>query len=461
MEAWAKTNKEVFSSAFSLLSNAKLAAEAGDAFLAKKSQREAMAAPGRYADYRHGLPEKTSLIYLPWHQALLCQIKQAQHRSGRYAVLVSGMDDDIAGPDFSLGPDFREIRYQGINLWGVSAYSICTAAEKCPTDINAEEDKEHIGSFFRRAARLIIIYNRYLDFYDPDGILTTQGYILHSAVLNALAAQRGVKTVTLENTLVRDRLVWDDFTGIAVNSDLPRRFFLRYGDLINDKEACEFADAYLSSLKAMKQQEHITPQQHLPEGEDPRPYLLYLGQVYSDASVLFGIRGFKDQVEVMERTCRWAAENGYRTIIKLHPKEDGGITPLGTPYNRLTYRKIATNKALTDLVEHGHLLIDADNRYDTYRLIQEAAACVTVTSQAGLEAAMLGKPVLLCGRAYFGGLGFTREADGPSQLLATLPELLGPDGQETRQNVAKKFFTVFMKKYTKPTNADAISGLLP
>ena len=78
-------------------------------------------------------------------------------------------------------------------------------------------------------------------------------------------------------------------------------------------------------------------------------------------------------------------------------------------------RKIAALDAHTVCAPLTRLgaAIDADNMYDMYDLMAGCSAAVTINSQSGLEAAIRGKPVVVCGEAFYGGLGFTCEAQVP------------------------------------------------
>ena len=63
------------------------------------------------------------------------------------------------------------------------------------------------------------------------------------------------------------------------------------------------------------------------------------------------------------------------------------------------------------------------NGNDTQTLIEDADAVITVNSTVGLEAILLGKPVLVLGRAFYAIPGLTLSAEGPEELAEALHRL--------------------------------------
>lgn len=68
----------------------------------------------------------------------------------------------------------------------------------------------------------------------------------------------------------------------------------------------------------------------------------------------------------------------------------------------------------------------------THALIAEARAVAVISSTAGLEALMHGKPVLTMGRPFYSGFGVTRDLDGPSNIREEIPALLQDEPDRER-----------------------------
>ncbi len=145
--------------------------------------------------------------------------------------------------------------------------------------------------------------------------------------------------------------------------------------------------------------------------------------------------------------------------MKLHPKEQSGLNTVdGRPYDRLTYRKIQQDASLLAQLDAIGATIDSDNLLDTYDLIDRCAVAVTVNSQAGLEAAIRGKPVVVCGDAFFAGLDFTWDAPHPAFLAPALAGACGSTSPQT--DVAREFAYIFFEKYCCPKTAATLLQLI-
>lgn len=280
----------------------------------------------------------------------------------------------------------------------------------------------------------------------PHRIVYFQGYYLEAAVLRALAIEYGIPLLAWENSFLNDRLIWETVSGITVNRNLAQNYAWRCGATSNVQDSVEFSVQTMQAIKKRKSGEHQSPATAVSLGEKG-PVLLYIGQVYTDSSVLFGRTGFETPECLIERILDYCEKNGYRLIAKLHPKENGGANPLGREYDQLTWRKIQNSPHLSDAFSDGSdHVCDFENTLDTYSLISGADLVVTINSQAGLEAAVMGKPVVICGRAFYDQAGFTQDGGNPSDLERALANAIENWSDEKHQ-LACSFFHVFTEHY--------------
>ena len=173
---------------------------------------------------------------------------------------------------------------------------------------------------------------------------------------------------------------------------------------------------YIDGIKNLKMEEHITPSNKFLQ-KSGRKTILYIGQVYSDSSVLFGIWNFKNPVEIIKVLVDYCINNDFQLIVKPHPKEKDLVDVLGNKYDKLTFRMINKDKELAEKITKYGVVVDSENEYDTYSLIDYSDLCITINSQAGLKALIKNKDVILCGIASYGGLGFSYEAHNKDMLL--------------------------------------------
>ncbi len=307
-------------------------------------------------------------------------------------------------------------------------------------------------------------YEALLQRHQPQTVVYNQGRVLHAAVLRHLAVKNGLRALALENTMDRDRLLWDDVSGSTVIHNLGRSWFERLAGLLDDGRCRAHAEEYLAGIGARKSDEHSSPAAVCNDPAASGRFVLFLGQVYTDSSVVFGLSGFRNPIEVIRATTDACARSGTPVIAKLHPKEASGTNPLGMPYARLTARRIEQDPVLAAHLESGRLVVDADNLWDTHDLIARSAACATINSQAGLEAAILGRPVVVAGSAFYGGLGFTSDCTGPAEVSASIECLLSSPSPSSERSSARlqaqRFFYAYLQGYCVPRNEQAVAELI-
>ena len=80
----------------------------------------------------------------------------------------------------------------------------------------------------------------------------------------------------------------------------------------------------------------------------------------------------------------------------------------------------------------------------SYALIEQADAVLVHASTIGLEAALLGKPVLVSADVHYRGKGFTRDVEGPEHLVTLLDSArtlrLTPEEHDLAITYAHLFF---------------------
>lgn len=375
-------------------------------------------------------------------------------------------------PTVSLSFDvdtFRTFRYRGVPLYEACLFDVCVTSCTTPARLDPA-DPAHwrtIVEHMRCAAAIARSASQALDTVRPDAIVIPQGHITMGAVYRYLAVLRGIRVIAIENSFNDARLVWDDVAGIAVNKIPARNYYWRWLDLVDGDEAAASVHAYLSSVKAGKRDDHRSPPTQWPGTATPGRTVLYLANVLTDSSVLFNSR-VGSQVEAIKATARWALEHECTFVLKIHPRERPGspmmrrhFPPAEFSYEGLTIRALQEDRSFWDLVSAtDRCVIDADNRFDTYGLIRQSDVCVTVCSQAGLEALMMGKETVVLGDAYYGGLGFTHDVHALDQVGPALRTALSPSGRRVDAEKVAKFFYIFDRMYCVEKSTDGVASLI-
>lgn len=347
--------------------------------------------------------------------------------------------------------DWEETR-AGIALRDVCLYDICVRSDISVAALEAGDPARHAATSFALARPLVDEIARLLDAYRPARVVYPQGHVLPAAILRRLAEARGIPCLAIENCFRSDRFVWDDRTGTTLASPIPRMLHAARPD--RPGAEVHFA-AYRRRIAELKSAEHRNAgAADLPRAGGRR--ILLIGQVATDSSVLFHLgAGFRDQMAVFDTVLAHAAATpGDTVLVKTHPKEAGGLSPAFTRYSTERYVRFAERVAAAGCAGRVHL--DTTGAIDILEAIDWADLCVTINSQAGLEAAAAGRPLLLCGAASYDHLASVTRTTTPAALAAALA---GPTPPAAPQE-ARAFFECFCEDYARPRSIAALARLV-
>lgn len=334
-------------------------------------------------------------------------------------------------------------------------YAVCVESESVAVDVEAMFPV--ITAVWRtKLAKMYAITKTHFQTHTPDLVVLVQGHEPTNAVARAVAIELGVPLLALENTALSGRMLWDDVSGVTTNRNLAKNYYWKYKHSISPDTLKAFDRDVVQILRMHKLSDHVAPKKSLDIPDD-KPIALFLGQVFTDSSLVFGLLGWDSPLDILAKLASWCRDNEYRLVIKLHPKEASGIDPIKQQaYNRLTYRKINNDASLCELLHADDVLIDADNIYDTYALIESCSFAVTVNSQSGLEATLLGKAVVVCGDSFYSGLGFTLDAAVPKLFEHQLDQAR----EAEHKSGALEFAYIFFEHYCRPKTMESLVKLI-
>ncbi len=364
---------------------------------------------------------------------------------------------------------YRSMTRHGVPLFDACLLDVCVACGVTLDRLDPSNPAHWsvIVDHMQCAAALADAAHGALDDARPDAVVIPLGYTTIASVYRYLAVLRGIRVLALENSFNNARLVWDDLAGIAVNRIPARNYYWRWSDLVGVDVAAAHVRAYLSSVKADKRDDHRSPQTPWTGAAVPGRIVLYLANVLTDSSVLFNSR-VGSQVNAIKAAARWALDHDCTFVLKIHPRERPGSPVLQRPlppavysYEGQTVQALREDAAFwTRLTSSDRCVIDMDNRFDTYGLIRRSDVCVTVCSQSGLEALMMGKEAVLLGDAYYGGLGFTHDVHQIDQLGPALHAALSPAGRRADPVKVAKFFYIFDQVYCAEKSTGGVADLI-
>ncbi|MEA3210611.1 MAG: hypothetical protein QOE70_3668 [Chthoniobacter sp.] len=137
----------------------------------------------------------------------------------------------------------------------------------------------------------------------------------------------------------------------------------------------------------------------------------------SDSAALARQRVFGSVTDWLTQLLEWAADRGdVRVAVRQHPCERIPEYRGTDDWNRILGPLLARSDKLR--------FIAAEDPVNTYDLIANAAVVLPYTSRVGIEAGMLGKPVILATHCYYDAFGFVQNAASAEDYFALIAQAL-------------------------------------
>lgn len=345
--------------------------------------------------------------------------------------------------------NYKDLSYDGLNLWGICKASIICKLQTFKIDPSDPTHWKEITSIYGEAARGVDSLKKLFNKLKPDTVFIFQGGFFDSRCVVEVARRFGIKVVGVESSMMGKLLVFDDLSGQIINRHSLARMGSDIMEAVNvtDLERKEVFKLWQSKLAektddhrtgGIDSEEEIRSDFGIPENHK---IVLLLAQVMTDTSIVLDSTIYEDPIDMIEDAARHVKDMQNTTLlIRLHPKEFKGISPVNIPYDRLTYKNLKAR----GIDKLNNVKIIEDTKYNTYTMMKMADAGITINSQAGLEMCLLGKPVMVCGRAFYGGKGFTvdlghRAAFGPT-LDFLIEEVMTPEDHKLALNFLYHFY---------------------
>lgn len=339
-------------------------------------------------------------------------------------------------------------------------YPFCVESECSQFDIEAQRrlSPQRYDAWLHLAQGVLGRVRLALLKIKPVGILYLQGYFVDTYIAREVAMRDNLKCIALECTAYSRKIIAETESGIAVNRTSAGECFRRHKNLVPEKVVADWFVKFREIYFEAKKPEHCSGVSRLPRHGKPRVF--FIGQCYTDSSLLFDEEsvGWGDTAAIIDRLLSLCDQKGWELVVKLHPKEHGGFNPLLRPYNDLTYRVLLSRRPQIDkdFAAGGHTL-DRENVFDTRDLITSADVVVTINSQGGLEALMLGRPVVLCGHAFYSSLISVLTVTQPIDMGGVLSDLISNGRSVVSEKEIKCFLYIYYEIFCVEKNPRALA----
>ncbi len=275
------------------------------------------------------------------------------------------------------------------------------------------------------ALRSIILEHR------PRYAVVFGDYRVEAQLTWLLCRSLGIRVLALEGCFLRDRFIIEELTGRCGNRNSYTWMWNAWKDSCLSAGERERLYSAVGSDNVGLSHDGKIRQPDPISGVSARAQLnipsdchvaLVIGQVAYDSVIAEDLMAFDGSLAFYAATVEaFSNLHDWYVVVRCHPKEANEASG------------DATAKALRQTrFSHDRVRIVSGEEMNTYSLMDLARFGVTINSQAGLEMLLKGKPMLLSGKSFYGGQGFTLDLGHPCQLDASIAQLA--DGGEGTMN---------------------------
>ena len=292
---------------------------------------------------------------------------------------------------------------------------------------------------------------RLLEESRPETVLVPNGLVTELGIFYQVARHLELMTVTYEFNDQREQ-IWLSQNEIVMRQNTDSLWAAKGKTPLTESEREQIAGLEDARTSAKKYGKGTRFWQDVASvggetlradlGLDERPIVLLATNVLGDSLTLGRNIFTASMAEWIEKTVQYfAGRPDVQLVVRIHPGERlmKGPSMLGV-----------IERAVPNRPEHLHV-IRADEKINTYDLMEIAGLGLAYTTTVGMEMAMRNVPVILAGQTHYRGRGFTYEPATYEEyfglldtLLADLPAQRLKQAQvEAAWNYAYRFFFDF------------------
>lgn len=305
--------------------------------------------------------------------------------------------------------------------------------------------------FLAMALTLEQIISKALDELKPDVLFTLNGSFIDSGLFVALARKRGIRVITFEAGFMLNTIM------LGINEpiiEFPMKKYLpqEYDTYTLTPDQNKQLDEYLHTRSLGKDCifdywgnptfDYAQIRRELGLSENAQPDILFTNLLW-DSTTITSDKAFSSQQEWIFSTIRYYSSHPERVLLlRIHPAE---LVPVSLESTIKMAEVIATE---FPSLPNNIIIIPPTSTISSYPLTEMSNLTLVYASTAGLEAATMGKNVIVAGETHYRGMKFTYDVHNPQEYVAMLDgKALNVDKESIRsrsRRYAYFFFFGFM-----------------
>ncbi len=400
-----------------------------------------------------GMGNQVTMMYLPYSRYKLPLNAFDRRRNNIYTREVLAPTENIFKSismlDVRLTAELPDELEQTVRQLAVLDLQYTHESEDVDLDSDLYAMRLERNRFAARAALSWLQANR------PDVVVIPNGTILELGVVYRVARYLDLPIVTYEFNDQREQM-W-----IALDDEIMHQntdpIWQEYGDVpLTDvqRQRIGTMEAARKGARSYGQSDRLW--QNVPTqgsgkmrtalGLDSRPFILLATNVLGDSLTLDRNIFAESMAEWITRTLLYFSKReDAQLIVRIHP---------GERYLRGKSMVDVVKETLPELPEHIHLVGPLED-INTYDLMELTSLGLVYTTTTGLEMAMEGIPVMVCGSTHYRKRGFTIDPQTWDEYFAALDQILAspaahrlPQAQiERAWNYAYRFFFQYPRPF--------------
>lgn len=298
-------------------------------------------------------------------------------------------------PNVSLG-ELREFSFKGHRLGKLALPGLQWAMRK--TDLEGSVAIRNLyKQYLRSAAFLALRFDEIFERLNPQALVVFNGIFYPEAVAREVAIRRGIRVITHEVGLRPYSAFFSHEHATFREVKIPDEFELSPSE---NQKLDEYLGSRFSGRFSMAGVEFWPEMQSLPEwlGDmiaEFKTVVVVFTNVIFDTSQIHANTVFEDMFAWLE---------GLRDVIQQHPDTlfIFRAHPDEDRYGKQSRESMAQWIRRGDLLSRGNVaFLDASEYVSSYDLIKRSSLVLVYNSSIGLEASIMGKPVVAAGKARY------------------------------------------------------------